>query len=432
MPAPNKQLGLWMATSLVIGNMIGSGIFLLPSVLAEYGGISVLGWLCSAVGAILLALVFSELSKMIPKTGGPYIFTQTGLGDFPGFLVAWGYWISILCTNAAITVALISYTGVFVPILNTNNLLSIGFGWAIIWSLSWLNTQPMNRVGALQLITTILKVVPLILIALSGLFYLQPEHFTPFNLSEGSGFSAVTATATLTFFAFMGMESASIPSDNIKDAQKTVPRATMIGTLIVIIIYIFSSTAVLGVIPPAELQNSTAPFADAAAKMWGGWASYLVAIGVVISTFGALNGWMLMQGQIPLAAARDKLFPSFFGKENRHGAPALGIVISGILVSILMMMNYVKGLVKTFEFAILLATFAALVPYVFCAASYALLSFQKKYLGMKTILPAPVLALLAFLFGLWAIAGAGQECVFWGFILLMAGIPFYVWMKRPK
>ena len=430
MSSNHNQLGLWTATSLVIGNMIGSGIFLLPSVLAAYGGISVLGWLCSAIGAILLALVFSQLSKIVPKTGGPYIYTHAALGDFPAFLVAWGYWISILCTNAAITVALVSYTSVFAPILENNPVFSIGFGWAIIGLLTWLNTQGIKKVGILQLATTILKITPLILIAIIGLFYIQLEHFSPFNISEDSHFSAITATATLTLFAFLGMESATIPAGSIKNAEKTIPKATMLGTVVVIVIYILSSTVVMGLIPPTDLQHSNAPFADAAALMWGDWARYLVAIGAIISTFGALNGWLLMQGQIPLAAAENQLFPSFFRKKNKQDAPALGILISSVLVSILMMMNFVKGLVKTFEFAILLATFTALVPYLFSTTSYVLLSFQKKYAAIKTFLPPAVLGFLAFLFGLWAIIGAGQESVFWGFILLMGGIPFYVGMKK--
>ncbi len=306
-----KKLGLWMVTALVVGNMVGSGIFLLPASLGPFGGVSIVGWGISAAGATLLALVFARLSRLVRKSGGPYTFTREGFGDFPGFLVAWGYWISIWTTNAAIAVAFVSYLTVFWPTLSASPLLAAGLGLATIWLLTGVNVFGVHAAGMVQLVTTVLKLLPLAAIATLGLFYVDFSNFIPFNASGQSGFSAVSATVALTLWAFLGLESGSTPAEHIVDPERTIPRATILGTLGTAVIYILGTVAVMGVIPSAALARSNAPFADAARSMWGSWAGYAVALGAVVSCFGALNGWLLLQGQIPLAAARDGLFPRF-------------------------------------------------------------------------------------------------------------------------
>jgi APA family basic amino acid/polyamine antiporter len=425
-----SKIGLWTSTALVVGNMIGSGIFLLPAALAAYGAISFIGWICSSLGAVALALLFSHLSKMFPNsTGGPYAYSREGLGEFAGFLVAWGYWLSTLCTNAAIAVAFVSYLSVFIPALSDNSVLSVGAGLSAIWFLTWINTRGIKTAGMVQVITTVMKLTPLVLLALVGVFYIDSNNFVPFNTSGESTFNAIAATTTLTLFAFLGLESATIPSENIRDPEKTIPRATIIGTALTIIVYILGSITVMGMLSPEQLQRSNAPFADAAALIWGNQARSWVALGAIISTFGALNGWILVQGQVPLAAARDGLFPHIFSRENKKNVPAIGVVISSVLISGLMMMNFTNGLTQTFQFMLLLSTVTVLVPYLFSAASYGLILLQNK-IWKKTLTTKIILALIAFFYSMWAVMGSGQESVYWGFIGLMAGIPFYVWMKR--
>lgn len=431
--ASKNKLGLWTSTSLVAGNMIGAGVFLMPAALAAYGSISILGWLFSAVGAFVLAKVFSNLSRLMPQAdGGPYAYSRKGFGDFSGFLVAWGYWISIWCTNAAIAVSLVSALSTFFPVLATNALAAVLTGLSAIWLLTWINTLGIVTSGKLQLATTVLKIIPLLLVAFGGLFFMHAENFIPFNASGSSDFSALSATATLTFFAFLGLECATIPSSSVSNPEKTIPRATMLGTVFVTVIYIASSISVMGMIPAKDLQHSVTPFADAAVIIWGSSARYWVSAGVAIAAFGALNGWILVQGQIPSAIAKDKLFPAVFGKENKKGIPASGIIISSVVVSILMTMNYTKSLVEQFKFLILLSTFTVLLPYLLSAAAYIIIRANKKYFSKNNWLQAIVLASLAFLFSLWAIAGAGEETVYWGFIFLIAGTPFYVYMVLNK
>ncbi|HNP95775.1 MAG TPA: amino acid permease [Cyclobacteriaceae bacterium] len=423
-------MGFWASTAFAIGNMIGSGIFLLPASLAFYGGIGMVGWLCSAVGAMLLALMFGSLSKYGSTTiGGPYVYTRMGLGDFAAYLVAWGYWIAIWATNAAIAIALVGYLSVFIPALRINNVIAMFTGLGFIWLFTWINSKPLKMVAAVQMITTVLKVVPILSIGLFGIAYIEWEHFTPFNLSGSNNWLAITATTTLTTFAFQGMESAGVISGETSDAARTVRKATIVGTIVTIIVYVTSSLAIMGIIPSAELMQSGAPFADAAEAFWGPAARYIVAGCAVMATMGALNGWILMQGRIPMAAAQDKLFPKIFGKVNQHQSPISGIVISSLLASALMALNFSKSLTEMFNFIILLSTLTMLIPYLFSAASLAIIEFNE---GGKANHRNVWIAMLAFVFCLWVVIGCGAEVVFYGFILMMASIPFYALLKKQS
>jgi APA family basic amino acid/polyamine antiporter len=436
MQETKKQLGLWTSTSLVVGNMIGAGVFMMPSTLSSFGGISLIGWICSALGAFLIAKVFAHLSKLLPAAdGGPYAYSQKGLGDFAGFLVAWGYLVSVWCTNAAITVSFISAMSTFFPSLATSPILAIGVGLATIWFLSWINSLGILTSGILQLVTTILKIVPIVLIGLAGLFYIQWSNFLPFNASGTSTIAAITATTTLTFFAFLGIECATIPSGSVANSASTVAKATTLGTLIATVVYILSTVSIMGMIPAAQLKHSVTPFADAAVIIWGQGAKYWVSAGVAISAFGALNGYILIQGQLPYAVAKDQLFPQIFTKKNKQGVPVYGIVISSIFVSIFTAMNYTKGLVEQFQFLILLTTSTILIPYVFCTASYLLMRFSVVGITKNIFTGAIVLAALTFIFCIWIMLGLGYETVFWGFVLTMSSVPIYVfaiWKRDQK
>jgi len=429
MSQETKKIGLWMSTSLVIGNMIGAGVFLMPAALAAYGGISIFGWLFSAVGALLLATIFSRLSKLVgDKNGGPYAFTKEGIGDFAGFLVAWGYWISIWVANAAITIAFVGALSVFFPVLETNSVYAVLVGLGTIWFLTWINSKGVQESGKVQVVTTLLKLIPLVLVIIGGIFFFNVDNFTPFNPSTETNLGAIAITGTMTLYAFLGVESATVPVGNVENPEKTIPKATMLGTIITTLVYILSTVVIMGMIPSDILSKSPAPFADAMDIIAGGWGRNLVAAGAAIAAFGALNGWILIQGQIAMATAKDDLFPRIFKRENKNGVPALGIIIGSILTSIVMLMNYSDGLVDQFKFIILLTTLCCLIPYLFSAAAYILILVQRKSPYFKW-LPKVILAGLAFIFSLWAIYGAGEKAVFFGFLLLLAGIPFYVWMK---
>ena len=299
---------------------------------------------------------------------------------------------------------------------------------ATMWLLVAVNIRGVATAGRVQVVTTALKVLPLVLIGIAGLLTLDPSHFAvspegPRGLARG-----VTATATLTLWAFLGLECATIPAGNIRDAERTIPRATIVGTVLTAAIYIVSTVGVMGVLGPAVLSQSTAPFADAARVLFGGRAADIVAIGAAISCFGALNGWILVVGQVPLAAANDGLFPSAFGRLSSRGTPAIGMITAGVLTTGLIAMNYARGLVDLFTFVILLATLSTLVPYAFCSLAGFML--QRRDARMRMSGGAIAIAALAFVYSMWAIGGAGADVVYWGFLLLMSGLPVYAWIAR--
>ncbi|SHF69919.1 amino acid permease [Streptoalloteichus hindustanus] len=432
-PTPGRALGPWAATALVVGNMVGSGVFLLPSALAAYGGISVVGWLATATGAVLLALVFASLGRSHPDVGGPYAYTRRAFGDFLGFQTAWGYWIAVWAGNAAIAVALVGSLAHFWPALATDRPLAALTALAAIWGVTAVNALGTRQGGVVQLVTTALKLAPLLAVAVVGPFLLEPAHFTPFNASGDSGVGAVAATAALTLWAFIGIESATVPAGDVRDAARTIPRATVVGTVVTALIYVLGTVGVLGVVPRERLSASTAPFADAAAALFGGWAGSVVAAGAAVAAFGALNGWVLLQGQVPMAAARDGLFPAVFARTSRDGTPVFGLVLSSVLVTLLVLTNYTASLVDQFSFVILLATFTTLVPYAYSAMADLMLLATEGEPGVpRRRVARGAVALLAFGYSLWAIAGAGRDVVFRGTLLLLAGMPVYVWLHHRR
>ncbi|MBI5447808.1 MAG: amino acid permease [Gammaproteobacteria bacterium] len=428
-----QRLGFWSLTALVCGNMIGSGVFLLPSSLAKFGSISIISWLCTATGAILLGLVMAKLGSAFPKTGGPYAYCEAAFGDFIGFQIAYGYWIAMWVGNAAIAIAFVGYLAVFFPILTQNHLYSFFAAAAAVWFLTFVNLRGVRQAGMVQLVTTALKLLPLFAIGLFGFFFADFHYLQPFNATGQSHFSAISGAATLTLWAFIGLESATVPADSVENPKRNIPRATLFGILLTAVLYILCMTAVMLMVPNQQLLHSTAPFADAAKIMFGPWGEKIIAIGAIISTFGTLNGWILMQAQIPMAAAKDHLFPKLFGKTNKAGAPANALIISSICITLLLLLTLDQSLVTQFTYIILLATFSSIIPYFFTCIAQLILFVRKRELFEGThFLRASVITVLAALYAYWAVIGSGQQLVFYGMLLLLSSLPFYallVWRQ---
>lgn len=423
-------LGLGACTALVIGNMIGSGIFLLPASLAAFGAISLVGWTMTSIGALVLAIIFGRLSRIVKKTGGPYAYTEAGYGEFAGFIIAWGYWIALWTGNAGVAVALAGYVGFLFPAMAESEALSLAVALIAIWSLTLVNIRGVAEAGFVQIVTTILKMLPLGLIGTLGFFWIDPANFTPFNTSGQSDLAAISAAAALTLWAYLGLESATVPSGEVVDPERTIPRATIIGVLIAAAVYISVTTVAIGVVPPERLAVSAAPLADVATSMWGSAGGVLVAIGAVIATFGTLNGFTLLTGQVPYGAALDRVFPERLGHLSKYGTPANALVFSNFLASVLVVMNFAQGLVGAFNTIILLAVMSSLLPYALCALAELMIRIRTgRTVAGEGITKVAVLGGLGFLYALWAIYGSGAQTVFLGFLLIMAGIPIHVWIK---
>lgn len=431
MNSTRKLLGPWMLTALVAGNMIGSGVFYLPSELGSFGSISLFSWIFTSIGALLLALVFAKLSMVMPKIGGPYAYCREGFGEFIGFQMAYGYWIALWVGNAAITIALVGYLGVFFPALHENHLLSCLVSIGFVWLLTIINVLGVHWAGMMQLVTTILKLFPLLLVGILGLFYFNPHLLSQFNVSHHSNLFAFSNSAALTLWAFIGLESATVPAESVENPKHTIPRATIYGTLIAAFVYILTTFVIMGLIPMNELSQSTAPFAEAANIVLGPVGKYLVAIGAVISCFGTLNGWTLLQGQVPLAAARDNIFPERFARISSFGTPAFGLIFTSILITCLLILTIDKGLIEQFKFITLLATLSSLIPYLFTTMAEIIIFNKYPYeFKDQRLIGSILIAILACIYSFWTIIGSGQEIVFYGCLLLFSSVPVYVIMKR--
>jgi len=436
-PSLKRSMGLWMATALVVGNMVGSGIFTLPAVMAgEAGPASIIALAFTGLGALLLALVFASLGRAHPRTGGPYYFARKAFGDFVGFQTAWAYWIAAWVGNAAIAVAFAGYLAVFWGDVKTNNGLAALVAVGAIWLFTIVNILGARQTGVAQVVTTVLKFVPLAVIGIVGLFYVHGGNFTPFTTAHGGFDWHINAAATLALWAFIGLESATVPAEEVKDPEKTIPRATIIGTLATTALYLVALVAIVGVMSQAALAGSSAPFADAANAMWGGtflgltWGKWISLVAIA-ATLGALNGWIMLTARVSLAAANDGLFPRPFARvDGKRATPIFGLVVSSLLVSGLVLYNWNVDFGTRFTDIILLATWMTLIAYAYAAAAEVVLFFRERELFSWVKLGRDTfVAGLAFAYSVWAIWGAGQEWLAKGFMLLLFGIPVYVFMK---
>ena len=428
-----KSLGLATCTALVVGNMIGSGFFLAPSALAPYGTTAIIGWGVMAFGAVCLGLVFARLARIEPATGGPYAYTRIGFGRYAGFMIAWGYWISIWASLPAMAAGLVGYLGKLLPVIVEHKLLGIAIAVGSMWLVAAINLRGVKDAGLFMSVTVYTKLVPFVAISIFGLFWVDWSTFETLNPSGKPFLGALAATAPLTMFAFLGLESATVPAGDVIDPKRTIPRATVLGTLIASTIYILGTTVVLGVMPRETLMKSGAPFADAAGAIWGEWAAILISLAAIISSIGALNGWTLMMSQVPMAAARDGAMPSVFAHLSKRGVPARGIMISVSLATGLMLLQFTgtNALVAFYEMIVNLSTDAAMIPYVFCCCVEAILFIKRKPVSRALrVGPFMPVALVALVFSLSTIYGAGASAGMWSLILIMLTAPVWIFLVR--
>lgn len=423
-----RQLGFWMVLALVVGTFIGSGIFQLPAQLAPLGWSSVWGWLITIGGAICLAFVFAALAKALPLAAGPYAYVEEAFGRPPAFMVAWSYWISIWVGNAAIAIAAVSNLSVFLPGLAATPGAGAGAAITIVWLLTLVNCVSVRGGGGVQLVTTLIKVVPLIVVAVLAFMVLTGPQgaVVPAYRAADITIGSVNSAATLTLWALLGFEAASIATRAVRDPQRNVPRATIIGTLIVGLLYLATATPVTLFMAKADVAGSNAPFAMFVSHFWNPAAGNLIALFAAISCIGALNGLVLISGEFPLAWARDGAFPRFFAKASKNGIAVRGQVLSSVLATLLVAANYSRSLAGLFAFMALLATAAALILYLFCAAAALRLQVEGAVERRRTV---SVVAGVAILYSVWALYGAGLEALGWGAALLAAGIIIYLFNR---
>jgi basic amino acid/polyamine antiporter, APA family len=362
------RFGLTQAIALIMGSIIGVGIFNLPTSLASYGPITLVSMGLTTIGALVLALLFAALSRRLPADGGPYAYARVAFGNRVGFVNAWSYWITAWAGNAAIAVGWVLYVEQFVN-KGHNRLGSILLVLVGLWVPAAINLSGVKNMGSVQVGTTILKFAALVFMSTVGLFYIQRANYTPWNVSGESAIAAIGGGMAIALFSYLGVETAAVAAAKVRDPDRNIPRATIFGTLATAVVYVLSLTAVFGILPTSQLGTATAPFSDAANAIFGGtWAGNVMAILVIISGFGALNGWTMICAEMPLAAANDGLFPDQFKRISQAGVPSYGIVASTLLASVAMILNFLGSSGATaFTTLVLMSGITAAIPYAFSA-----------------------------------------------------------------
>jgi APA family basic amino acid/polyamine antiporter len=427
-----RELGLAAATAIVVGNCIGSGIFTSAASLATASNpkTAMIAWVITAVGSLLIALSFANLGTAIPKTGGPIEYTRAAFGDFAGFLIAWTYWIGAWVGNAAIITAFMLYFTYFVPGA-AEPIFAFLISSGILWLFTLINARGVKEAGMVSIVTTVLKVGALVVFVVIAAMHFNPEMLKTVSSPEVSGMNTLPAAIAIALWAFVGIESATVPAGEIKNPEINIRKSTMYGTAIAAFVYIIVSVVGMGVLDQATLAESKAPLADIINAATGGtWGGNFIALGAIISTLGATSGWILTTARSSYAASEAKLFPAIFGKVHpKYKTPIASLLISGVAANILLILNYVGSLRSAFDFMILLATLAFLPAYAFAAAAdIVLLKKHALEFNVFNFIKNSFVALLAFAYAIYAIYGTGAQVVMYGFILMLAGIPFYVYM----
>ena len=424
-----KKMGFWSVTSLVAGSQIGTGIFLLPASMAVFGAAGLSSWLITATGAMLLALVFARLCARIPKTGGPHTYIEAAFGRTAGFFSAWTYWVISWLSTPMVVISIISYLSPLLGELHpvTNLMLEI----AIVIFITALNLLGVRSAGRMEFVFTMLKLLPLIVVPLAGLFFMNKSHFIPFNPTSDSVIHVMNAAALLTLWGFIGVESATTPADSVNDPKKTIPRAIIIGTLIVAAVYIFSSTVMMGVVPKEQLAGSKAPFADAAQIIFGGNWHLLISLSASIVCLGTLNAWVLTSGQIALGAANDGHLPKLFTSKNAHGAPKWGLILSSLGVIPILIATLNCNLITQINLMIDVSVTAFLFIYALSVLSYIKL-FWRKQETSKLSAKDLTLGIGGLIFCGWALYSSGLKIVALAILIVLTGLPVYLWQHRRQ
>lgn len=410
----SRQLGFWMCLALVVGNIVGAGVFLLPASLAPFGANNAIGWPIAIGGSLCLAFVLARLAGRM--TGGPYEYVRSAFGAEAGFLVMWSYWISIWTATATLAIAAVSYASALVPALGVDPrppFLAIGG----LWLFTLINARGAKAAGGVQVLTTALKLMPLIAVCGVALWALSSGTHSATEAATPVSIGGVASVAALAMFAMLGFESATLPVGKVVDEKRTVPLATIVGTLTAGLITLAACFAVLFLLPGDVAANSPAPFADAIAPALGHAAGMAIAVFAMISALGALNGWVLCSGEVPLAMARAGVFPDWFGVTTAIGTPVRSQIFSSAVASLLIWANYNGSMAEAFTFVVLLSTVSSLVLYGAVALA-----------ACKTRLAVPA-AIVGIAFTLFLFWGSGLKATLWGFGLIALGLPIW-WLNR--
>jgi basic amino acid/polyamine antiporter, APA family len=423
-----RALGLWMCTALIVGNVVGVGVFFMPAALAPFGLNALTGWLVTIVGCTFLAISFAGLARAFPTDDGPYDYMKRAFGDGVPFAVMWCYWASVWVSNATIAVGVVGYLTVLIPALNAHPWVPPFAALALLWFFVLVNLFGVRTVGWAQVITTVLKLMPLVAVICLAVWVLMthPSAYTEHVPPNPPSLSEVSSVSTLALFAMLGIECAMIPACRIRDPQRTIPRATILGTLLTGVIFICVSIVPMLLIPQKVLAASDAPFADLFSRAFGAHFGEVIAAFVVISGLGALNGWTLMIGEVTQGIARHGHFPASLARENANGAPTLALIVSGAIASLLVLANYSQSITGLFVFLSVVTTAATLPLYFGCSIAIVVLDRRGSitWPGRQAVVWT-VAAVLGAVYCVWVTIAIGLKPLLWTLVLGGSCVPIY-------
>ncbi len=419
-----KKIGFWSVLALVVGSQIGSAVFMLPASLASFGIYSLAGWLVSAFGAMSLALVFASLCAKFPITGGPHVYVEQLFGRDVAFFVGWTYWVVSWISTTAVIVAVIGYLSPFIGQDNTGLHLMLELGLLVIILI--LNLYGVNAAGRVEAVFTLLKFLPLLVVPMVAIWHFDINNFEMRDdVISQPVFSSIGQAALLTLWGFVGVESATTPAGSVENPQKTIPKALIIGTSLVAVIYIFNSVSIMGLIKGSSLATSNAPYVDAAKNIFGGNWHFAVAIAASIVCLGTLNAWVLTSGQISLGLAEDKLMPAIFAKRNGNDAPYIGLILSCCGMIPLLFLTAKHGIAKQVTAVIDFSVTSFLFIYLLCSIVSLVL--------LRSSLFNRLNSLVASLFCLWVIYETQASTLLISSLFTLSGIPLYFfWYKKTN
>jgi arginine:agmatine antiporter len=389
----NRKIGPVLATLLVANNMIGSGIFLLPATLASVGSITIVGWLLATLSALVIAAVLAKLGQIAPEAGGPVAYAGTALGPYIGFQATVLYWICAWVGNMAIALAAVGYLATFFPGLATP-LSSAAAAVGIIWLVTLVNVFGPRFACQVESVTLVAGLIPILLVATAGWFWFDADTFRhSWNVSGQPAYRAIPGSLVLVYWAFVGLESASIGTAVVENPSRNVPRATIAGVLLAGVVYIASCAVIMGLIPAAQLEKSTAPFADAARFVIGSAAGSLVAVMACLKATGTLCGWVLLTAQVSKAGAERGNFPQIFARTDRHGIPVVNLIIMALIMTAAVFTTMSPTLGQQFSKLIEVSVVLCLVIYVYSAIALWRLGTYKAFAFFAAFASLSVIAL---------------------------------------
>jgi amino acid transporter len=431
-----RDLGLFSTTAIIIGQMIGSGIYMTPQGLAELSNpkVAILAMLITGTGTMLLALVFAKLSEKMPVSGSAVVYTREAFGDLPAFIVGWSYWCGCWIGNGAIILGGLSYASYFFPAIGENGLYKFLAAVSIIWLYTIINIRGIKGAGYINLFLTVAKLLPLGLFIVIGALNFDAANLGTVSSPGMSGFSALPVAIAYTLWAFTGFEGGSINAGEVKH-PKIVRQSTIIGTGAVIMLYLLLVVIAAGNMPQADLAASRSPFADIIFRATGGyWAGGFISIGVCISAFGCIGAWIISSARVAYSLGEQKLFPQIFAEVHpKYRTPHIGLIINASLMSLVMFIGYATNQGSIYNFLVLLAVLSLLVFYAFGAASeIKLYSAKVKPVNPFLFIKRSLMGIAAFCYAVYTIYGSGWGVINYGFLLIMIGIPFYFYVRKTQ